>query len=911
MLVLMRIRNHIWPAVAGLLFCLCLASPAPAADYDWDNGGITIRWDDLSNWDPDAAAIPGVGDRVTFIGGATVDLSIAGVPDLITITNGANVTFTNNSLTTGALAVQVAGSTITMNTGGTLLDITGGFSHAALDIILAGPGNFYVQGTNTFTGSGTTTLSSGATLFFNGNQQINLPDAATGGGTRIGLSSNAMLNIYHTGAGLDYQGQITGTGSLSITGGGTVTLSGTNSYSGSTSIAGAGRLIATGAGNQLPAGTDLTVNAPATCEFDAQTVGSISGSGTIQINAGGALTVNEAGTGSFSGAITGPAGTFVLMSGTGTLTLSGALTAGAQVANAAGTLVFNGSTTQDMNLIAGTLLGTGTCNGILTIGAGTFGPGNSIGTFNAAGGFNMGAGTTLAIEVSGAAADQVNVTGAAIPNGADLSVTGGPTKGAAFTIVNNDGVDPIGGTFNGLAEGATFVNGGYQYEITYVGGDGNDVVLTALTGVTPGSPTPDPEPEPEPTGPDAPSVIQGSGPSPIGSLEGTPLTWPSVKGADHYRVYRADCPNCKRTAIGWVAETSFVDNTAVAGKPYYYWVRSENSDGMGPYSNWMAAWRYEQNPGRAGDFNGDGVMDLLWWNPNNNQLSIWFMNNGQVASVSAPGEALDINEWLLIATADFNGDGVCDLLWWNPENGEALAWYLDKTKFAEGGAGEWLIGSTVVLETMTSHAAMAYTGDFNGDGKADILWRDYSNGDVLLWLMGDDGKPQLTGPPTPADEGITRGERPGVSGTLNWQVAGLGDADGNGKVDVIWKDARNNRLAAWTMDASTISAVTQENKGLDVVWRSVGLGDLNGDGHADMVWRNEASGAVQAWLLQGGVFNEERSMLEGSEEAAQWQVKAVGDFCQPGRDDIYCKHSENGALRIVTLEGVEHYPNVE
>lgn len=908
MLVLMRIRNYIWPAMAGLLFCFCLVSPVLAADYNWDNGGITIRWDDLSNWDPDAAAIPGTGDRVTFIGGATVDVSVAGVPDLITITNGANVTFTNNSLSTSALAVQAAGSTITMATGGTLLDMTGGLSHAALDIILAGPGNFSVQGTNTFTGSGTTTLNSGATLYFNGNQQINMPDAATGGGTRIGLSNNAVLNIYHTGFALDYQGIISGTGSVSFTGGGIIGLSGTNTYTGSTTISGATELDAIGAGNQLPATTTLTVNSPAICQVDAQTVGSISGNGTIQINAGGALTVNEAGTGSFSGPITGPAGTFVLMGGAGTLTLSGALTAGAQVANAAGTLVFNGSTTQDMNLIAGTLLGTGTCNGTLTIGAGTFGPGNSIGTFNAAGGFNMGAGTTLAIEVSGAAADQVNVTGAAIPNGADLTVTGGPTKGATFTIVNNDAGDPIGGIFNGLAEGANFTSGGYQYEITYVGGDGNDVVLTALSGVTPGSP---PTPEPEPTGPDAPNVTTGSGPSPIGSLEGATLSWPSVKGADHYRVYRADCPDCKRKAIGWVAETSFVDNTAVTYKPYYYWVRSENGDGMGPYSNWMVAWRYEQNPGRAGDFNGDGIMDLLWWDPTDNQLSIWFMNNGRVASVSAPGEALDINEWLLVATADFNGDGACDLLWWKPETGETQAWYLDKAKAIAGGAGEWLIGSTATLETMASHAAMAFTGDLNGDGRADILWRDYSNGDITLWLMGDDGRTQLTGPPTPADDSITRRERPGISGTLNWQVVGLGDADGNGKADVIWKDARNNCLATWIMDASNINAVTQENKGLDVVWRSVGIGDLNSDQHADIVWRNEANGAVQAWLMQGGGFNEERLLLEGSEEATQWQVKAVGDFRQADRDDIYCKHSENGAARIVTLDGQEFYPSAE
>lgn len=85
--------------------------------------------------------------------------------------------------------------------------------------------------------------------------------------------------------------------------------------------------------------------------------------------------------------------------------------------------------------------------------------------------------------------------------------------------------------------------------------------------------------------------------------------------------------------------------------------------------------------------------------------------------------------------------------------------------------------------------------------------------------------------------------------------------------------------------------------------RSVGLGHLNADKQADIVWRHEASGAVKAWLMQAGVFSEERTMLEGSGDATQWQVKATGDFCVPGCDDVYCKNSESGAAMLVALDG--------
>jgi autotransporter-associated beta strand protein len=900
----MRRNRYLWQAIVVFALSLVLTSPVLAAVYSWDAGGGDNNWDTVANWDPDSpAGGPGVGDDLGFGFGATVNLVVGRTVDSVTI--NADVIFPDPlRLETGDLSV-INPHSITLGNAGTRLLVTNQFAKGTNAVTLNGPGIFDIQGTYSLNGNGPLTLAAGARLLFNGNQTLHLPNAGTGGGSTISLSNNAVLDIYHTGAGLNFQGTITGTGSISKSGGGTVGLSGINTYTGSTTV-NAGTLTVANPGSVLPNTTDVTIAGGATLYSDTQDINNLSGSGTLSLTAGSTFGIYQTGNTTYSGNVLAGVGATLNLPIGGSLTMTGAVAPA--IAFGIGTLVFNGTSADNISQSDGTLMGTGTCNGTLQIAGGNFAPGNSIGTFNSAGNFIMQAGSNLNIEVSGATADQVAANGT-VNLASNLIVTGGPTKGAVSTIINKTSVGAVAGTFAGLNEGDVFTSGGYQYQISYVGGDGNDVTLTALTGVTPGEPAP--EPEPAPTGPDAPSVTSGSGPSPIGSLEGTPLTWPSVKGADHYRIYRADCPNCKRTAIGWVADTSFVDATAVAGKPYYYWIRSENNDGMGPYSNWMVAWRYEQNPGRVGDFNGDGIMDLLWWNPDNNQLSIWFMNNGAVQSVSASGEALNIAEWLLVATADFNGDGACDLLWWKPETGETKVWYLDKNKAMAGGDGEWLIKNSVTLDTVEGHAAMAYPGDLNGDGKSDILWRDYTNGQVTLWIMGDDGKPHLNGPPTPADDNITRGECPGVSGTLNWQVANLSDADGNGKSDVIWKDARNNRLTYWTMNGAAISAAIQENKSLDVVWRLVGVGDLNGDKQTDVVWRHEASGAVQAWLMQNKAFSEERTIVEGSQEATQWQVKAVGDFCQAGTDDIYCKHSESSVARIYTLGGGEHNPTAD
>ncbi len=95
-------------------------------------------------------------------------------------------------------------------------------------------------------------------------------------------------------------------------------------------------------------------------------------------------------------------------------------------------------------------------------------------------------GAQLAIQIDGTTVDteysQLNVAGSVDLTGATLAISGSysPVVGDTFTIVNSDGSDPIIGTFSGLPEGAVipdFLGSGMVAAITYVGGDGNDVVL--------------------------------------------------------------------------------------------------------------------------------------------------------------------------------------------------------------------------------------------------------------------------------------------------------------------------------------------------------------------------------------------------------------------------------------------------
>ncbi|MEQ1859669.1 MAG: tandem-95 repeat protein [Chthoniobacteraceae bacterium] len=97
---------------------------------------------------------------------------------------------------------------------------------------------------------------------------------------------------------------------------------------------------------------------------------------------------------------------------------------------------------------------------------------------------SFGSGDRLAIAISAATVDtgyrQLKVTGNVDLTGVTLSLSGSftPSAGNRFTVVDNDGSDPITGTFTGLAQGAIINFNGVPLELSYTGGTGNDVTLS-------------------------------------------------------------------------------------------------------------------------------------------------------------------------------------------------------------------------------------------------------------------------------------------------------------------------------------------------------------------------------------------------------------------------------------------------
>jgi fibronectin-binding autotransporter adhesin len=154
----------------------------------------------------------------------------------------------------------------------------------------------------------------------------------------------------------------------------------------------------------------------------------------------------------------------------------------------AGTLIVTGTLTSAVEVATGaTLRGTGRVDAITAQTESTLSPGLSPGVITT-GPLSLRGGSDFVVDLHGSTAgsgyDQVRVAGGVQLNGARLTLVVGPALSpfGRFTLIDNDGADPVTGTFAGLPEGAITVAGaenGEELTISYKGGDGNDVVLTA------------------------------------------------------------------------------------------------------------------------------------------------------------------------------------------------------------------------------------------------------------------------------------------------------------------------------------------------------------------------------------------------------------------------------------------------
>ena len=229
------------------------------------------------------------------------------------------------------------------------------------------------------------------------------------------------------------------------------------------------------AGSSLDLGGTVSANHPAGGSTISLPL-NLTGNRSISVGSGATLVIDGAISGTGSGVTkTSPGelriGSAAVASYTGSTDINaGSLRIDGSIASSSGVSVASGAS----------LAGSGTVPTVTATSGGTVAP-----TLLVTRDLALNSGATFSVALNGttpgsgysrsAAIGTVNLGSATLS--AALGFT--PTLGSEFMIVSNDGSDPVVGTFNGLPEGSTLTSGSVLLRISYVGGDGNDVVLTA------------------------------------------------------------------------------------------------------------------------------------------------------------------------------------------------------------------------------------------------------------------------------------------------------------------------------------------------------------------------------------------------------------------------------------------------
>jgi hypothetical protein len=279
------------------------------------------------------------------------------------------------------------------------------------------------------------------------------------------------------------------------------------------------------------------------------------------------------------------------------------------------------------------------------------------------------------------------------------------------------------------------------------------------------------------------------------------------------------------------------------------------------------------------DFNGDGLSDIAWRNTTTGDVAIWQMNGTTISQASDFANVPVAAGWSIVGQRDFNGDGNADLLWRN-SNGDLAIWLMN-------GA---TVSQATDLGIVASAWSVAGTGDFNGDGDGDILWRNTTTGDVTIWLMNG----------TTIFQATDFANVPVASG---WTIAGTGDFNGDGKTDILWRNTTTGDVSIWLMNGTTIiQTVDFANVPVASGWTIAGTGDFNGDGYADILWSNTSTGDVAIWLMNS------TTLLQASDfanvpVASGWTIAETGDFYGAGYSDILWRNTTTGDVAIWQMNG--------
>jgi hypothetical protein len=240
---------------------------------------------------------------------------------------------------------------------------------------------------------------------------------------------------------------------------------------------------------------------------------------------------------------------------------------------------------------------------------------------------------------------------------------------------------------------------------------------------------------------------------------------------------------------------------------------------------------------RVVDLNGDGHQDLV--TGDNGNISVFLGNGDGTFSAPKSFSASFPGAYLGIVVGDFNGDNKLDIVACDTFSSPAgtLVFY--------AGKGDGTFQSPTSVPLISSFPSSLASGDFNGDGKMDLLIG--FPGEAVIALGNGDGTFQLG-----LSSLIPVAFSPFNPSQNNALIVLAADLNQDGKLDALVADYGGGKLTLVLNDAlgKPSSAAGTYQFMLKPGLNDIAAGDLNGDGLPDMVVSNGLTNEISIALSQ-------------------------------------------------------------
>ncbi|MBI3416318.1 MAG: VCBS repeat-containing protein [Verrucomicrobia bacterium] len=241
------------------------------------------------------------------------------------------------------------------------------------------------------------------------------------------------------------------------------------------------------------------------------------------------------------------------------------------------------------------------------------------------------------------------------------------------------------------------------------------------------------------------------------------------------------------------------------------------------------------------DFNRDNLPDILWHNRSSGANRLWSLNGANVAAAIEIQPPVLVPEWKMVGTGFFQTSAPTNrgIVWQNETTQEKAVWFMDGTNYLT--AGFFPIGDT--------NYDIVGIADFNGDHKSDLILQHRTSNPsrAVIWLMN--GTTIMT------ETTIYSGRMPLAWPDVNWRIVATGDFNKDGKADLILHHITDGRTAVWYLNQTNLTSGAFITDGisairaLDFNFKIVGAGDFDDDGQTDILWRHAVDGRTFFWKL--------------------------------------------------------------